>query len=73
MDREVPLHDLEAHGGVGGKAFVSANVSQRSDNDKSWIDGGDSGSEKDILPGKPMGGIVMTTAYTVKTDSIRGG
>jgi len=73
---DVPMSDLEAHhGGVGGKAFVSTNTSHRSDAGKSWIDGdGDSGSEKDILPGPKAanGGIIRTTAFTVKTDSVRG-
>ncbi|KAG4411161.1 hypothetical protein IFR04_015701 [Cadophora malorum] len=69
---DVPLRDLEANNGVGGSAFVSANASQRSEGDKSWIDTtGDSGSEKDILPMDMHGsrGIIRTTAYTVKTDS----
>ena len=35
-DMDVPMSDLEArNGGVGGKAFVSTNVSQRSDPGKS--------------------------------------
>lgn len=71
---DVPLRDLEANNGVGGSAFVSANASQRSEGDKSWIDTtGDSGSEKDILPMDMHGsrGIIRTTAYTVKTDSVR--
>ena len=53
---------------------MSANASQRSEGDKSWIDTtGDSGSEKDILPMDMHGsrGIIRTTAYTVKTDSVR--
>ena len=71
---DVPLRDLEANKGVGGSAFVSANGSQRSEGDKSWIDTtGDSGSEKEILPMDQHGsrGIVRTTAFTVKTDSVR--
>ncbi|KAH7310935.1 hypothetical protein BKA65DRAFT_600993 [Rhexocercosporidium sp. MPI-PUGE-AT-0058] len=71
MEHDIPLRAMEA----GNQAFVSANVSQGSVGDKSWVDGdGDSGSEREILPmGAHHGsiGIVRTTAFTVKTDDRR--
>ncbi|KAK0105162.1 hypothetical protein ONS95_004440 [Cadophora gregata] len=73
-ESDVPLCDLEANGGVGRSAFVSANVSQRTEGERSWIDTiDDSESEKDILHMNVHGskGIVRTTAFTVKTDSSR--